>query len=131
MNLLKRKNWWICALFQIVTFGLFTFVLASYLNVYDEDAWYQDWRYWFFAGLCFVFPIIIVALVFGVQIVCQMAAKLEVPGNEIYATPYSWIICIIVPVIGWVLLLVMYIYIMLWSIVMLAKGIGEKFIETN
>lgn len=129
MGLLKKENWWICLLLQIISFGLFTFVLAHYLKVYDEDAWYQDWRYWFFGGLCFVFPIMILALVFAVQTTCTVAAKLNVPGKEIYATPYSWIICIIVPVVGWVLLLVMHIYIVIWSIVMLAKGNAEKAIQ--
>lgn len=129
MSLLKKKNWWICLLLQIVSFGLFTFVLAHYLKVYDEDAWYQNWRYWFFAGICFVFPIFIVAIVFSIQITCEVAAKLSIPGEEIYNTPYSWILCIIIPVIGWSLLIVMYIYIMVWTIVMLAKGNGEKFIE--
>lgn len=129
MSLLKRKNWWVCLLLQTLSFGLFTFLLAYYLKAYDEDAWYQDWRYWFFAGLAFVFPIMIVALVFAIQIACQVAATLNVPGKEIYNTPYSWIICLIVPVVGWSLLIVMYIYIMIWSIVMLAKGQGEKYIE--
>lgn len=131
MTLLKKNNWWICLILEILTFGLFTFVLAHYLDVYDEDAWYQDWRYWFFAGICFVFPIVIVALVFMIQIACDVAKKLNVPGSDIYATPYSWIICIIVPVIGWVLLIVMYIYIMIWTIVMIKRGYSENFIETN
>lgn len=129
MSLLKKQNWCICLILQIITCGLFTFVLAYHLKVYNEDAWYQNWRYWFFAGLCFVAPIVVVALVFTVQITCEVAAKLNVPGKEIYNTPYSWIVCIIVPVIGWVLLIVMHIYIILWSIVMLAKGSGEKYIE--
>lgn len=129
MSLLKKQNWWLCLLLQIITFGLFTFALANRLKVYNEDAWYENWRYWFFAGLCFVFPIFIVGLVFMVQITCEVAAKLDVPGKEIYNTPYSWILCIIVPVVGWVLLIVMFIYIVIWSIVMLAKGNGEKYVE--
>jgi len=129
MNLLKKENWWICLLLQILTFGLFTFVLAHYLKVYNEDAWYQNWRYWFFAGICFIFPIMILLLVFIVQITCEVAAKLSVPGYEIYNTPYSWILCIIIPVVGWALLVVMSIYTMIWSIVMLAKGKGMEFIE--
>ena len=38
----------------------------------------------------------------------ETAKKLNVPGDEIYMTPYSWILCIIIPIIGWILLLVMY-----------------------
>lgn len=126
MNRLKKRNWWVYLILTIITLGLYNLALAHYLNVYDEEAWYQDWTYWFFGGLCFVFPIIILALVFVVQITCQVAAKLNVPGSEIYNTPYSWVLCMIVPVVGWVLLIVMLLYILLWIVVMLAKGEGEK-----
>ncbi len=126
MNRLKKRNWWVYLILTIITLGLYNLALAHYLNVYDEEAWYQDWTYWFFGGLCFVFPIIILALIFVVQITCQVAAKLNVPGSEIYNTPYSWVLCMIVPVVGWVLLIVMLLYILLWIVVMLAKGEGEK-----
>ena len=61
----------------------------------------------------------------------QVALKLNVPGKELYATPYTWIICVIVPVIGWILLIVMFIYLLVWTVVMLYKGEGEKYIENN
>jgi len=129
MSLLKKENWWVNLLFTLACQGLYPLVLAHYLKVYNEDAWYQNWRYWFFSGLCFIFPMIVLFLVFLVQITCEVASKLKVPGEEIYNTPYSWIICMIVPIIGWALLLVMYLYITIWSVVMLARGIGEEYIK--
>lgn len=127
MNLLKKEKWWVCLLLTLICQGLFPLILAHHLKVYDEDAWYYDWVYWFVAGVCFLFPLIIMAVIFIIQITCEVAKKLNVPGAEIYATPYSWILCIIVPIIGWSLLIVMYIYIIIWTIVMLAKGKGEEF----
>ena len=130
MNLLKKRNWWIYLLLTIITLGLYNLVLANHLDVYEEEAWYQDWRYWFFGGLCFVFPIIIMSLIFVIQITCQVASRLNVPGSDIYNIPYSWILCIIVPIIGWSLIIVMLLYILLWIVVMLAKGEGEHYINT-
>ena len=59
----------------------------------------------------------------------EVAKKLNVPGSQIYALPYAWIICIIVPVVGWVLLIVMFIYLLVWPVVMLYRGEAEKYIE--
>lgn len=129
MKLLKKNNWWKNLLLTVACQGLYPLYLAHLLKVYDEDRWYQNWRYWFFAAICFVFPIAVVFLVFLIQITCEVAAKLKVPGSNIYNTPYSWVLCIIVPIIGWALLIVMYLYITIWSVVMLARGIGEEYIE--
>lgn len=129
MKLLERKNWVVCLFLTILLLGFFPFVLAFQLHLYDEDAWYTNWRYWFFASLCFVFPVFILLFVFMVQMTSKVASTLKVPGKEIYATPYSWILCIVVPVVGWVLLIVMYLFIILWTIVMLAKGEGESYIS--
>ncbi|MEI3499581.1 MAG: hypothetical protein V8Q71_03730 [Bacilli bacterium] len=43
--------------------------------------------------------------------------------------PYSWILCLVVPIVGWTLLIVMLIYIYVWPIVMIYKGEGEKYAE--
>ena len=67
--------------------------------------------------------------VFYIQILCEVAYKLNVPGKEIFLTPYSWIICLIVPIIGWILLIVMFLYLEIWTIVMLYRGSGNKFIN--
>lgn len=128
MNLLKKRNWFICLLLNTLTFGIFNLVLAGFLNLYSKDVWYKKWQYWFFGGLCLIFPIFILLIVFIVQMICDVADALNVPGSGLYNCPYTWIVCIIVPVVGWILLLVMLIYIMVWSIVMLYQGEGEKYL---
>lgn len=128
MNLLKKKNWFICLLLNFLTFGVFNLVLASFLNLYSKDTWYKKWQYWVFGGLCLIFPIFILLFVFIIQMICGVADALNVPGSDLYNCPYTWIICIIVPVVGWSLLLVMLIYIMVWPIVMLYQGEGEKYL---
>ena len=125
MSLLKKNNWFVCLILTIFMPGLFSVLLAYELKLIDKNAWYMKWQYWVFGGICLIFPIFIMLLVFMIQMMVTVANKLEVPGGEIYNTPYTWIICIIVPVLGWVLLLVMLIYINIWPIVMLYKGQGE------
>ena len=66
--------------------------------------------------------------VFMIQMECSVAKKLNVPGEKIYNTPYTWILCMIVPIIGWTLLIVMAIYVYIWPIVMLKNGEGEKYL---
>lgn len=71
----------------------------------------------------------IVFTIFIVQIMAKTAAALDVPGKEIYLSPYVWVLLIIIPLIGWILLVVMLIYINIWPIVMLYKGAGEKYVK--
>lgn len=130
MSFLKKKNWWQYLLANIITQGLFVVVIAYYLNIFKEDKWYRNLTYWILGGVCLLMPALVMLLVFLIQITCETAAKLNVPGKEIYNTPYSWILCVIIPVVGWALFIVMYIYISIWSIVMLAKGEGEKYIKS-
>ena len=129
MKFLKKKNWPLFLILNIITQGIFTFVIAYYLGIYEEDKWYKNWRYWFSGAICMIVPAMIMFIVFILQSTCEVAAKLNVPGKEIYNTPYSWILCIIVPFVGWSLLIVMYLYINIWTVVMLAKGEGEKYIN--
>lgn len=128
MNLLKKENWLACLLLNIISQGLFTFVLAYLMKVYEKDAWYKKWQYWVFGTLCFLFPVFIMLLVFQTQIMVKVASKLEVTGKEIYDNPYTWVICLIVPVIGWILLFVMIIYLEIFTVVALFKGNGEKYL---
>lgn len=125
MNLLKKENWLTCLILSILSEGLFTFVLSYFLKLYDENAWYTKWQYWVFGTVCLVFPAFIMLYVFLIQMACKVASKLEVPGENIYNTPYTWILCLVVPVIGWIFLIVMCIYIFIWPNVMLKKGKGE------
>ena len=63
--------------------------------------------------------------IFQVQILAQVNAKLKTPGSEIYLSPYIWILCLIIPVLGWIMLIVMYLYLEFWYLVMLYRGTGE------
>lgn len=129
MGLLKKENWGVCLILTLLTEGAFTFVLGYLLKVYDKNAWYANWRYWLIGCLLFFIPAVIMLTVFTIQITVEVAKKLEVPGSEIYGLPYPWILCLIIPIIGWVLFVVMLLYIEIWPIIMLKKGNGEGYIN--
>lgn len=131
MNLLKRENWWICLLLNIVTLGLFTFFIAKKLNVYEKGAWYTNWYYWVLGFFFGILPSLIMFLVFSIQIANGVCEKLEVPGREFYVLPYSWLVCIIIPVLGWSLFIILFIYTHIWYTFCLARGTGEKYLKTN
>lgn len=128
MNLLKRENWLACLFLTILSEGLFIFVMGYFMKAYDKNAWYTKWQYWVFGTIFFIFPAIIMLAVFLIEINCKIANMLLVPGKSIYYNPYTWIICLIVPIVGWVFLIVMSLYIMIWPNIMLKEGNGEKFI---
>lgn len=108
--------------------GSSTFVLGALLDVYKKDAWYTKWQYWLIGALCFFFPVAIMISVFSVQILCLTAAKLEIPGKEIYLSPYIWIIGVIIPIIGWICLAAGLIYLEVYILIALYKGNAEKYI---
>lgn len=126
---LKKENWLVSLIIFIFSQGIFSLILAYFLGIYDKKAWYCKWQYWVISLLFLFFPIFIVFAVFNIQISCEVANKLNVPGHKIYTCPYVWILCLIVPVVGWVLLLIMLMYIEIWPIVMLHRGEGEKYIK--
>lgn len=128
MSLLKKENWIVCLILNLITQGFFTFILAYFLGIYEKEAWYKKWQYWVFGSLCLIFPAFIMLLVFTVQITVKVASKLDVPGKEIYDNPYTWVICLIAPIVGWIVLFVMVLYLELFTIVSLYKGNGEKYI---
>lgn len=123
--MLKKKNWFIILLLNIITLGLFNFVLAFKLNLYDEEAWYNKWQYWFCASLCLIFPVFIMFIVFLIQITVKVALKLKVDGADIYNSPYSWILCVIIPIVGWSLLFTMFIYLLVFISVVIKDGKGD------
>lgn len=128
MELLQKKNWWLWILIFLAGNGIGAVVLAATLNLLHKDQWYAKWQYWLIAALCCFFPVGIMLSVFTIQCLCMSAKKLGVPGEEIYATPYTWILCIIVPILGWALLTIMTLYLEIWCIISLYRGHGEKFI---
>lgn len=129
MELLRKQNWWLWLLLTIFTGGSNYIFLAILLDCYDKEAWYANWKYWLIGIICLLVPATIMFMVFIIEMTCQAAAKLEVPGYEIYLSPYIWILCMIIPIIGWIFLFVMMIYLSIWPIVMLARGKGEKYIK--
>lgn len=128
MYILKKENWWIWLLIEIFSGFAGPIVLAALLDCYDKEAWYAQGKNWLIAFLCLVFPVFIMAIVFLIYMTCQVAAKLEVPGKELYLSPYIWIIFMIIPIIGWIFFIVMNLYLMIDIIIMLYKGKGEKYI---
>lgn len=68
----------------------------------------------------------IALIVFQIQIVCEVNAKLGTPGSEIYLSPYIWILGLIIPIIGWIMVIVMVCYLQIWYLVMLYRGIDIK-----
>lgn len=129
MDFLKRNNWWLCLIISLLTCGLFYIVLAKFMKLYDKDAWYMNKWYWILGGICLIFPIIIMLMVFAVQMNAKVAMNLKVSGSKIYNNPYIWITCIIIPIMGWIVLLIMWLYLLILPNIKLADGYGEKFIK--
>lgn len=130
MNLLERKYYWFWLVLTLVTGGSSGIALAVLTNSLDEKAWYMNYKYWLIGLVCLFYPFLVMAAILNIQLSCQVAAKLEVPGKEIYLSPYIWLLCIIVPVLGWIMLIVMILYVEIWTIVSLYRGNGEKYIKT-
>lgn len=129
MKILKKENWWIWLLLMFFSGGSDTFVLGALLDCYDKEAWYAKGKNWLIGFLCFIIPGIIMVFIFHIEILCQAAAKLKVKGSEIYLSPYIWLLLLIVPVFGWILFIVMFLYLHIYILVSLNKGNGEDYIE--
>lgn len=129
MNILKRDNWWIWLLLLFFSGGTSILVLGALLDVYDKEAWYAKWQYWVIGLILFIFPVFIMLTIFEIEILCKVAARLSVDGKEIYLSPYIWIVLFIIPIFGWILLLVMFIYLNIMYIIELKRGSGEKYIK--
>jgi len=128
MDLLKRENWWVWLILTIFTGSASTLLLGALIGCFKKDAWYADWKNWALGFLLFIIPGLVMISVFIIQMTCEVASKLEVPGSELYLSPYIWILCLIIPVIGWICFSVMMFYLTLWNIVMLNRGKAERYI---
>lgn len=116
MKTLKKENAIIYLFLNILTFGLYTFYIAYKLDLYDKDAWYSRWYYWVLSFILGIIPGLVMFLVFSIKMGCLVSEKLNVPGKEIYTLPYSWIICLIAPILGWTLFVILYIYVHIWYV---------------
>ncbi len=128
MDILKKENWWVWLILTIFTADTSALLLAALLKCFKKDAWYANWKNWVLGFLFFIIPGIVMVNIFIIQMTCEVAAKLEVPGSELYLSPYTWILCIIIPVIGWICFSVMMLYLTIWNVIMLSKGTAEKYI---
>lgn len=128
MKILKKENWWIWLLLTLFSSGSSTLVLGALLDVYRQNAWYKKWYYWVL-GTVFIIPVLVMFSIFYLEILCKTSAKLEVSGKEIYLSPYTWILCIIIPIIGWLFALIMFIYLHVDILYRLYIGNGEKYIN--
>jgi len=127
MKLLKKENWWIWLLLFLFSEGASFIVLGALLDVFDKKAWYAKFKYWLI-GLIFIIPFAIMISVFSIEILCKSAAKLDVKGSEYYLSPYIWIILLIIPFIGWIIFVILILYLNISILVNLYKGKGEKYI---
>ena len=123
--MLKKENWFIYFIMMIFTFGGYIIIPASQLNLFQKDKWYSNYKYWLFGSLALFLPVIIMLVVLVIKMTVEVALKLKVDGSDIYGNPYIWIGLLIVPVIGWVLFLVMYIYLHFYIIVNIKKVVLE------
>lgn len=129
MKILKRENWWIWLLLMFFGGGTEIFVLAALLDCYKKGEWYSKPIYWILGFVTLFFPAFIMILVLYVQMLCRAAAKLKVSGSEIYLSPYIWLIGLIVPIFGWIFVIIMFIYLHIFCLVSLYEGNGEIYIE--
>ena len=127
MELLKKENWWIWLLLLLFSSGSSLVALSAILDSFDKKAWYAKWYYWVI-GLVLIIPFTIMIYVFYIDMTCKAAAKLEVKGKELYLSPYIWIIMVIIPFIGWLAFIVLYLYLNIAILVKLKQGKGEKYI---
>lgn len=125
MGLLKKENWIINCLMMIFTFGGYILIPAYQLKLFEKDKWYSNYKYWLCGVLCLFFPVIVMLLVLVVQMTVKVASCMKIDGGVIYENVYVWIALLIVPVLGWCLFLVMYIYLHFSIIVKIKKGTLE------
>lgn len=123
--MLKKENWFIYFIMMIFTFGGYIVIPASQLKLFQKDKWYSNYKYWLFGSLSLVFPVFIMLVILIIEMTVEVALKLKVDGSDIYGNPYVWIGLLILPVIGWVLFLVMYIYLHFYIVINIKKGVLE------
>lgn len=123
--MLKKENWFIYFIMMIFTFGGYIIIPASQLKLFQKDKWYSNYKYWLFGTLALFLPVFIMLVILIIEMTTEVALKLKVDGSDIYGNPYVWIGLLIVPVVGWVLFLVMYIYLHFYIIVNIKKGVLE------
>lgn len=126
MGLLKKENWIINLVMCIFTLGGYIVIPASLLNLYEKDEWYSNLKYWICGLIMLVFPVIIMLFVLAIQMTVKIAKLCKIDGENIYGNVYVWIILLIIPIIGWILFIVMYLYLHFFIILKIKDGALEK-----
>lgn len=129
MNILKKENWWIWLLLLLFSGCSSPIVLGALLDVYDKKSWYSKWHYWILGIIFFLIPFFIMLIIFNIQILSLTAKKLDVKGKELYLSPYIWVLAAIIPIIGWIYIILLPLYLNIMVIINLKKGKGEKYIH--
>lgn len=125
MKLLEKENWWLWLLMLMFSGGSSIIVLGALLDLFDKNAWYAKWQNWVI-GLVLIIPFTIMVYIFNVSMTCKTAAKLGVKGSEYYLSPYIWLILIIIPFIGWLAFIILYLYLNIVILIKLSKGIAKN-----
>lgn len=128
MNILKKENWWVWLLLFLFSGGASMIVLGALLNLYNKNEWYAKLKYWII-GVILIIPFSIMITVFNLEITSKTAAKLDVKGSEYYLSPYIWIILLIIPIIGWIIFVILVLYLNICILINLSKGKAEKYIN--
>jgi heme/copper-type cytochrome/quinol oxidase subunit 2 len=128
MDLLKRENWWVWLLLFLFTNNVSIYILGAFVKVYDKNAWYAKWQNWLLGFVLFLIPGFIMLMVFSIQILVETAKKLDVPGKETYGSTAIWILAFLVPIIGWIGLAILSLYLNIQILIQLHNGKGEQYI---
>ena len=127
--LLKKNYWWFWLILNIITGGISTLFLGKLLKVYEKDAWYTKWYYWALGIICLLYPAMVMLFVLIVYVTVKVCVKLEVPGTNLYALPYPWLLGIIIPFVGWAFFVLLLVYVNIAYAIRLLQGKGEKYIK--
>lgn len=125
MGLLKKENWLLNLIMMLSTFGGYIVIPAYLLKLFEKDKWYSNYKYWLFGTLLLLLPAIIMLVILIIQMTVKVANHLKIDGSYIYNNVYIWIGLLIVPLVGWCLFIVMYIYLHFSIIASIKKGTLE------
>ena len=132
MDLLKKEYWWVWLIFTLMGNGfVMNVILGIFLKSFNKDQWYAKWWVWVLGFVFLIFPFFIMLIIFSIQLQVTNAAKLGVPGKELYYNPYFWLFGFIFIIVGWIAIVAMSFYLTIMILVQLYNGAGEQFIITN
>lgn len=137
MDLLKRENTIVWIILYIITFGFSNTLLAHQMKLLKKGEWYTKALYivplmFLSFGTALISPIapfLILLFIFNYQTTILIANKLNLPGYEYYNSPYIIIGLGLIPVIGWSIIISLFIFLNIYIIKKISNGECEKFIE--